>query len=142
MKYMYGIEYYNNYDRYGNLITYNIHTDKEEIIYIWASPTMMAAEIKGSTYKAVKEALGMQPEEYSMNYLDKPELEDLRGKLPNAHITLYEYDPQIGIKHLSDPTKRDSFYQYDRSGRLNKTYRVEENGKLQLMEYNNYHYTE
>lgn len=141
LKYEQSIETYHNYDRYGNIITYSINRGKEETNYIWDSPTQVAAEIKGSTYEDIKEALGMKPEEYSMNYFDKPKLEDLREKLPNAHITLYEYKPQIGVKHLSDPTKRESFYQYDRSGRLNKTYRLEENGKLQLMEYNNYHYT-
>ena len=142
LKYEQSIETYHNYDRYGNIITYSINRGEEETNYIWDSPTQVAAEIKGSTYEDIKDALGMKPEEYSMNYFDKPKLEDLREKLPNAHITLYEYKPQIGVKHLSDPTGRDSFYQYDRSGRLNKTYRVEENGKLQLMEYNNYHYTE
>ena len=103
----------------------------------------MMAEIRGATYDLVKAALGRTPESLSRdNYIDKKELEKLRELLPQAHITIYDYEPQVGVKYMSEPTGRVSGFHFDNQGRLSKTYRTGEDGELQLTEYNTYHYTE
>ncbi|MCS2764605.1 hypothetical protein NXV33_03695 [Bacteroides thetaiotaomicron] len=142
LNYTESIEYYDNYDEYGNLITYR--SNKETTVYLWLySGRYMVAEIKGATYDTVKNALGKTPENFSRDYyMDKNKLEKLRELLPQAHITIYDYEPQIGVKYMSGPTGRVSGFHFDNQGRLSKTYRTGEDGELQLMEYNKYHYAE
>lgn len=142
LNYTEGIESYDNYDEYGNFITYR--SNKETTVYLWSySGRYMMAEIRGATYDLVKAALGRTPESLSRdNYIDKKELEKLRELLPQAHITIYDYEPQVGVKYMSEPTGRVSGFHFDNQGRLSKTYRTGEDGELQLTEYNTYHYTE
>ena len=135
------VEAYDNYDRYGNIVTLR-DTYGNITIYLWSyHGKYPIAEIKGSTYEEVKSALGRQPEflsDESGSHIK--EIEQLRKLLPNALITTYDYKQQVGLKYTSDPNGQTSFFQYDAQGRLKQRFRKGENGEMQLMEYNRYHY--
>lgn len=135
------VEAYDNYDYYGNRIT--LRANSETTIYLWSyRGTQLVAEVKGATYQEVKTALGRSPELYSMDGEPRiQQLEDLRQLLPHAHVTIYDYEPQIGVKHTSNPAGKASYFQFDRHQRLEKLFRTGESGELQLMEYNKYHYS-
>lgn len=45
-------------------------------------------------------------------------VEDVQTALPDAMVTLYTYDPLVGMTSATDPNGRVTFYQYDDFGRL------------------------
>lgn len=105
------IEAYDNYDKYGNLITLrNFHNDIT--IYLWSYyGKYPIAEIKGSTYNEVKSALKRKPE--SLSEESEPNIkniEQLRRLLPHAQITIYDYKQQIGMKYTSQPDGKNFFF--------------------------------
>lgn len=135
------IEAYDNYDRYGNIVTRR-DTYGNITIYLWSyHGKYPIAEIKGSTYEEVKSALRRQPE-----YLSEEKgshikgMEQLRNLLPHAQITIYDYKQSVGLKYISEPDGQASFFQYDIQGRLKQRFRKGEKGEMQLMEYNRYYY--
>ena len=137
-----GIEAYDNYDKYGNIVTIRSFYDNVTI-YLWSyHGKYPIAEIKGSTYDEVKSALGRKPEFLSEeSEPDMKKMEQLRTLLPHAQITIYDYKQQVGLKYISEPSGKTFFFQYDLQGRLKKSFRRGENGDIQLMEYNKYHYS-
>ena len=38
--------------------------------------------------------------------------------LPDVHVTTYAYEPLVGITRITDPSGRDTSYEYDADGRL------------------------
>ena len=135
------IEAYDNYDRYGNIVTRR-DTYGNITIYLWSyHGKYPIAEIKGSTYEEVNSALRRQPE-----YLSEEKgshikgMEQLRNLLPHAQITIYDYKQSVGLKYISEPDGQASFFQYDIQGRLKQRFRKGEKGEMQLMEYNRYYY--
>lgn len=132
------VEAYDNYDYYGNLITYR--SGNEENVYLWKNEGRdLEAEIKGSTYQEVKDALGISPEYYSLSY-NTSRLIKLKEKLIHAHVTIYDYKSQVGMKYVSTPAGKESYFQYDSYGRLKKSFRRGKDGELQLLNFNKYHY--
>lgn len=136
------IEIYDNYDKYGNIVTLRGLHD-HTTIYLWSyHGKYPIAEIKGSTYDEVKSALKRKPELLSEDSQpNMTKIEQLRDLLPHAQITIYDYKQQVGLKYTSEPNGRTSFFQYDLQGRLKQRFRKGEKGELQLMEYNKYHYS-
>lgn len=136
------IEVYDNYDKYGNIVTLrDIHDNIT--LYLWSyHGKYLIAEIKGSTYGEVKSALGRKPELLSEESEPRmKEIEQLRLRLPHAQITIYDYKQQTGMKYTSEPNGKASFFQYDGQGRLKRKFGKEEKGNFQLVEYNKYHYS-
>lgn len=136
------IEAYDNYDKYGNVVTLRGLYDNVTI-YLWSyHGKYPIAEIKGSTYDKVKSALGGKPELLSEeSEPNMKKMEQLRTLLPHAQITISAYKQQVGLKYISEPSGRISFFRFDDQGRLKQRFRRGDKGALQLMEYNKYHYS-
>lgn len=136
------IEAYDNYDKYGNVVTLRGLYDNTTI-YLWSyHGKYPIAEIKGSTYDKVKSALGGKPELLSEeSEPNMKKMEQLRTLLPHAQITISAYKQQVGLKYISEPSGRISFFRFDDQGRLKQRFRRGDKGALQLMEYNKYHYS-
>lgn len=136
------IEAYDNYDKYGNVVTLRGLYDNTTI-YLWSyHGKYPIAEIKGSTYDKVKSALGGKPELLSEeSELNMKKMEQLRTLLPHAQITISAYKQQVGLKYISEPSGRISFFRFDDQGRLKQRFRRGDKRELQLMEYNKYHYS-
>lgn len=113
---------YHDYDKYGNPI-YITKDDADKIVYLWSySGQYLVAEIKGSTYEEVKNALGKNPEDLSTTTSpDITLINGLRTKLPNAIVTTYTYKPLVGILTATDPRGATTYYEYDSYGRLSLT---------------------
>lgn len=136
------IEAYDNYDKYGNVVTLRGLYDNTTI-YLWSyHGKYPIAEIKGSTYDKVKSALGGKPELLSEeSEPNMKKMEQLRTLLPHAQITISAYKQQVGLKYISEPSGRISFFRFDDQGRLKQRFRRGDKRELQLMEYNKYHYS-
>jgi YD repeat-containing protein len=63
-------------------------------------------------------------------------LAPLRAQLPQARVTVYTYQPLVGLTSQTDPSGRTSFFEYDALGRLLRS--RDEQGRL-LVEQE-YHY--
>lgn len=125
------IEAYDNYDKYGNIVTLRDHYDNVTV-YLWSyHGKYLVAEIKGSTYDEVKSALGKKPESLSEESQSNiNEIEQLRSRLPHAQITIYDYNLQNGMKYTSEPNGTISLFQYDDQGRLKQRFRKGEKGEI------------
>lgn len=114
---------YKKYDRYGNPV-HVIKDGSEEIIYIWGCKGQyLIAEVHGTTYDEVKENLeniiSDLPEDVS-DYGAGAGIYGLivRAYVPNALVTIYVYEPLIGITGIIYPNGNASLYEYDSAGRL------------------------
>jgi len=63
-------------------------------------------------------------------------LQTLREALPNAMVSSYTYDPQIGVTSMTDPKGYTTYYSYDNFHRLEQV--KDDQGKL--LSENVYHY--
>lgn len=132
------VEAYDQYDCYGNLMTYR--KEDEKIFYLWGNKGKnLAAEIKGATYEEIKAALERTPE-YFPTSGTLGQLKKMKERLVHASVTLYDYKPQVGVKYMSTPAGKESYFQFDPYGRFKKSFRKGEHGELQLLEFNQYHY--
>lgn len=134
---------YSQYDNYGNL-EYVILDDYTHVVYLWSyKGTYPIAEIKNATYAEVNSALQEQSISIaSLRSKLEPSINDmnmvnnLRTKMPNAHITTYAYSPIVGIKTETGPNGKITHYNYDNLGRLINV--RDHIGKL--LEQYDYHY--
>lgn len=119
-----------------------IRQDKMNIVYLWSyKGEYLIAEIKNATYKQVKDILTesfitnlnakIVPTDSDMNSIN-----NLRTRLPDAHITTYTYKPLIGVTSIMAPNNMKTTYEYDGLGRLSKV--KEHNGKI--VEQHDYNY--
>ena len=114
-----------NYDACGNPVYVTLNGDKNTC-YIWGyNGTTLVAEIKNATYSDVTYALGSTTINNILNRttLTAADYNALTGmknnsRLKNAHITVYEHYPLVGIKSVTDPSGRKMVYEYDGSCRL------------------------
>ncbi|UJH66378.1 RHS repeat domain-containing protein [Allomuricauda sp. SCSIO 65647] len=106
--------------------------------YFWGYDNLyVIAVIKNASYSNIATALGVS--ETVLNDYDETDmvaLNSLRGLLPNAQVTTYTYDPQVGVKRITDPSGNYVEHDYDAFNRLEKV--TDRNGKL-LTDYK-YHY--
>ncbi len=115
----------NRYDTCGNPVHVTLNGDKNTC-YIWGyNGTTLVAEIKNATYLDVVRALGITTLDDILNRptLTSADYNALLGmknssSLENAHVTIYEHYPLIGIKSVTDPSGRKMIYEYDASCRL------------------------
>jgi len=63
-------------------------------------------------------------------------LNALRTQFPNALITTYTYDPNIGVKSITDPRGQTTYFHYDEFNRLE--YVTDNDGKV--LSKNQYHF--
>jgi len=125
-----------NYDSYGNPIY--ISKDKAaNIVYLWSYYGVYpVAEIKNATYDQVRTALNVTPESLSLQAAPNMALIDgLRTLLPDAFITTYTYKPLIGITGVTDSSGSVTYFEYDSSGRLKRTYIKDGNTEKNIESY-------
>lgn len=128
---------YDEYDTKGNLLQF---TSLDGLIttYLWSFNKLYpVAEIKNATLAEVEAQLGMTAEAFSnTNPPDMAKLNLLRNKLPKAFVTIFNYQPLVGVTDITTPSGLINYYEYDSFGRLLRTKDV--NGKT-VQEYK-YHY--
>ncbi|MDD2793608.1 MAG: hypothetical protein PHD73_10560 [Sediminibacterium sp.] len=109
---------FDNYDSKGNLIQYT-KRDGTVVSILWGYNSQYpVAEIINSTYATVSSYI-------SQTVLDNPtddvtlrnHLNGLRS-IPGAIVTTYTYRPIVGKSSETDPRGRNTYYEYDRLGRL------------------------
>ncbi|WP_299117553.1 hypothetical protein [uncultured Winogradskyella sp.] len=137
------------YDDDGNILQV-AKTDGIDITYIYGyDNTLPVAKIENATYAQVSS--------YVANIQSKSDLDDdhcmdsascdeknlrtalnaLRTALPNAMVTTYTYDPQIGITSMTDPKGYTVYYEYDDFNRLQRV--KDQDGKVMSENKYNYH---
>ena len=110
------------YDDMGRLVQ---TTDRAglKVSYVWGYRGLYPiAQVVGADYAAVKQRVGsVLPLTAG---LDTDEETALRS-LPNTLVTTYEYDPQVGVCKVTDPSGRYKRFTYDNFGRLESETRQE-----------------
>lgn len=112
---------YSVYDNYGHILHCIDHN--RSVIFLWSYKGQFpVAEIRDTSYDVVKTALGsVTPEALSTS--PQPPLEllrDLRTKLSNADVRLYEYTSPAGISRITLPNGGTIGYEYDAFNRLSR----------------------
>jgi YD repeat-containing protein len=131
------------FDIYGNIL-YQVEDESKHTVYLWSYVGKYPiAKIENATYKQVKMNLTNMDFD-SISMMDDPkdimnEINALRNKLPNTHITTYTYKPLVGLLTATDPAGITTYYDYDNFGRLKETYIMENNTKKVIQQYA-YHY--
>lgn len=124
------------YDNYGNPL-YTTKDGTNRMVYIWGyRGRYPVAIIQGVDFAQVTSALGSNA--YFNQIADRHEpldtdwerMEALRTLLPEAHVSLFCYDPFSGcILWESNPRGIKAYYDYDGKGRLIKTYYKEKDAQ-------------
>jgi len=140
---------YHNYDKYGNPV-YISKDNTTNIVYLWSYRGQYpVAEIQNATYQDVKAALNW--DDNAVNTLsgktlpaeaDWNSLSALRSSLPNSFITIYKYNPLVGVSQITDSRGVTTYYNYDAFGRLTESYYYEggDTSKKRIIESYEYHY--
>ncbi|MEL4309194.1 sugar-binding protein, partial [Joostella sp. CR20] len=104
---------YKRYDSYGNPLEVK-KTDGASIVYLWGySGQYPIAKIENATYQEVATALNTSIT--GLNAYTEANLgaiNSLRGKLLNAQVTTYTYDPLVGISTITDTRGVKTSYEY------------------------------
>lgn len=135
---------YKEYDIFGN-INYIVHNDLTNIVYIWSyNGQYPVAEISNATYAQVNTALanlGLTSIDALSQTLTPniDKLRELRIALPDALVTVYSYQPLVGILTSTSPQGIITYYSYDSFGHLKETYLME-NGVKKVLQTYDYHY--
>ena len=120
--------YYHNYDRYGNLTEVSYPNGMHHV-YIWGyQGDHLLAEIKNASYDglsgsvstAIKAIQDDSDVENSTSEEDDliDDLNGLRSSFPDSQMSVYVYDPGIGVKRISDVRGYSTYYFYDQHNRL------------------------
>lgn len=117
---------YTRYDDRGNLLEYRMPLEDDvNTVLLWSyNKTYPVAEIKNATYAQVESYLtsawinSLASAPYPAESIFIPLLENLKSALPSASVTIYIYNPLIGIKKIIDPSGKIQNYEYDTLGRL------------------------
>ncbi|UOU99884.1 DUF5977 domain-containing protein [Chryseobacterium daecheongense] len=138
------------FDRYnakGEILQY---TTKEgsPVTVIWGyKQTQPIAKVEGGTYSQVMQAYGLDPNDNSsylqLDIVKKSDLDtddpsestllnelDIfrkRAEFKDFKITVYTYDPLIGVKTITSPSGFREFYKYDAANRLKRVLDKDEN---------------
>tara|TARA_R110002124_G_scaffold17532_3_gene73515 strand:+ start:392459 stop:395656 length:3198 start_codon:yes stop_codon:yes gene_type:complete len=132
---------YHSYDAYGNL-TEVFYPDGMHHIYIWGYKGQhVLAEIKNASYDnmstALKNTINAIIADSDVEDNQTNEEEDLRDDLnalrnqshfANSQISVYTYDPGIGVTSMTDVRGYTTFYYYDQHNRL--THATDEDGNV------------
>nr|WP_321232928.1 hypothetical protein [uncultured Psychroserpens sp.] len=121
------------YDDYGNLLEVS-KEDGISISYIWGYNEMYpVAKLIDVTYSEIVTTLGAF--DLGNGGLTSTQIEELMDDYPDTQISIYEYDPMVGITKMTDARGYTMTYYYDAFNRL-KEIRDHENNILSQNEYN------
>lgn len=130
---------YIRYDSYGNPVEV-VGNDGKTIIYLWGyKGQYLQAKMENCLYEEVKAVLGVAPEILSESDSHGTDIGNLYVGLPHARIHTYTYKPGMGVTSETSPDRQTIYYDYDAKGRLTETYRTDENGKIEILQLNDYH---
>ena len=115
---------YRNYDDYGN--PQEVIYKGDTTTYLWGYKGQYPiAEIKGMDYNRVSGLLGKNLSGLlSKTNLSAADFEPLRNYVQGKPIALTTclYKPLVGVTQITDPTNQTQSFQYDKAGRLAKSY--------------------
>lgn len=112
---------FKRYDEFGNPIEIKDSLSGLNTIMLWGyRGEYPVAEIRNTTYNEARQALGdIAPESISQLKIPNMTLiDDLRTKLPKAHVATYTHAPLKGMLSMKDSRKIIDSYNYDDVGRL------------------------
>ena len=125
---------FDKYDADGNVLQYSFNQGSPVTIIWGYNNSMPIAKIEGATYADIPQNLINDIVNASKNDIETTSedafesvLDSFRISLPNYLITTYVYDPQIGLKNITDPNGIKTFYKYDFSGRLKEVLDTNQN---------------
>ena len=113
------------YDAKGKILQYS-NQNNIPTTYLWSyNGRYPIAEIKNATFSQVTTAFGSNYISAISNLTapsayDFYELDLMRSRIPNAQMTIYRYEPLVGISNITDPSGRKIWYEYDEAGRLER----------------------
>ena len=113
----------NSRDNLGNVQSVKEKGRPETVIFWGYGGRYPVAVIENASYSDVSLLLGSSFIRY-YNSWDTPDSGDiaafngLRSDLPDAHVTVMEWQPGIGIKKMTDPSGVVTEWSYDDAGRL------------------------
>ena len=108
---------YDKYDASGNLLS--MTKDNLTTIYLWGYRNQYpVAEIKNATWEQVISIIGDAEAFASAETPNEALLNRLCIELPSAQVSIYTYDPMVGITSSTDPRGHTTYYEYDDMGRL------------------------
>jgi YD repeat-containing protein len=129
-------------DSYGN-VCQTQDRNGVSTVYLWGyKGEHLVCEIVNATYSQVSSALGsssiaaiLTASKPTTTHFNAMKALQTATALSNAQVTVYEYDPLVGVKTITDPSERKISYTYDSSNRL---YEIRDhNGNLvQRYQYN------
>jgi len=131
---------YHAYDDAGNVLEQSKANDANEV-YLWGYDNQYpVAKVVGSSYSEVAaltdfSVLKNPPGEYQLRF----ELGKIRTALiGKALVTIYTYKPLVGVMSETDPTGKNTIYEYDTFGRL----KLIRDNDYQIIKTFDYHYKE
>lgn len=131
------MEVLRNGDVNGNILEYSV-PDGTTNVLIWGHCNQFPiAKIENATFSEVASELGITVNELKKyNERNIGSINSLRDTLTRAMITTYTYDSIFGIRSITGPKGKSSYYYYDDFGRL--SYVRDNEGEI--LSYNKYHY--
>ena len=112
--------------------------DNLTTIYLWGySYQYPVAEIKNASWEQVESIIGDAEAFAAAEIPDGMLLARLRTELPSAQVTVYTYEPLVGITSSTDPRGHTTYYEYDDAGRLVRVKEGEKTTTLYKYHYRN-----
>lgn len=107
-----------DYDCFGNIVQ---ETDRNGFptAYVWGHDGhFLVAKVVGSTFERLQEIQGLgdiyQP---VPGNLTEEQISALYA-LKDTQVSIFDYDPYVGVTRTIDPSGRKAFYRYDADGKL------------------------
>lgn len=112
---------FEEYDSKGNILEYRMENDVPTA-FLWGyNHTLPIASVENATYDQVISALGTTTLE-ALQTLDGLALRDalgtLRTELSDSRVTIYTYDPLVGMTTQTDANGNVTTFEYDKLNRL------------------------
>lgn len=106
------------YDWKGNIVQ---ETDRSGFptAYVWGhNGAFPVAKVAGATFEALQAIpdLGLTDRFFAGNLT--PDQINALYALKNVHVSVYDYDPFIGVTRTIDPARRETRYSYNADGKL------------------------